>query len=479
MTYRDDPAGFVRDCFIWPDGKGPTDYQTEAMDALVRDKRITARAPHGAGKTASNAWLVLWFALTRDAEGSDWKIATTASAWRQLTHFLWPEIKKWARIVDWERVGRKPFSRFELQQLGLKLPTGEAFAVASTEPAKIEGVHADELLYIFDEAKTIPGETFDAAEGAFSGAGEDTEANAYAVASSTPGAPTGRFYEICSRKTGLEAWHPRHVTKENLIRAHRMDAEWAAEKAKQWGERSAVYRNRVLGEFAASEEDGVIPLAWVELAVERWRVLRDAGELESEPLEAVGVDVAEGGPDKTVFALRRAQTISELRKYSRQGTMETAGRVVGILNETSAKAIVDVAGIGSGVVGRCKEQDANVYGFNASHKTSKMDKARELGFINTRAAAWWNLREILDPDSGNEVALPDDDTLLGDLTAPKWWVASGGKVQIEAKKDIKKRIGRSTDDGDAVVQAFWEPSRVTQGSGFGDWNPGPSRWAVS
>ena len=33
---------------------------------------------------------------------------------------------------------------------------------------------------------------------------------------------------------------------------------------------------------------------------------------------------------------------------------------------------------------------------------------------------------------------------------------SGGKIQVESKDDIRKRIGRSTDDGDAVVQAYWE-----------------------
>ena len=66
------------------------------------------------------------------------------------------------------------------------------------------------------------------------------------------------------------------------------------------------------------------------------------------------------------------------------------------------------------------------------------------------------MRELLDPSRDPDVALPADDELLGDLTAPKWKILSGGKIQVESKDEIRKRIGRSTDAGDAVVQSFWQ-----------------------
>lgn len=473
LAYRDDPAGFVVDCIRWPREKAPVEYQLENLRQLVEYKRLAVRGPHGLGKTAENAWAVLWFALTRDAAAEDWKIPTTASAWRQLTQFLWPEIRKWARMLDWEKIGREPFDeRREMMALNLKLRTGESFAVASNDPAKIEGAHADQVLYIYDEAKTIPAATFDASEGAFSGAGEDTTAEAYALASSTPGAPLGRFYEIQARKSGFEDWHAVHVDLEQCIEAGRVSKSWAEQRKHQWGPDSAVYRNRVCGEFAASDEDSVIPLAWVEAANERWHAL--AGEYEA--LDAVGADVARSGKDRTVLALRHGQAISELRRKRKQGTMQTTGQIVGVLRGTEATAIVDVIGIGAGVVDRLREQDERVVAFNASEKSRKRDKSGELGFVNKRAAAWWNLREQLDPDSGEEIALPPDDTLTGDLTAPKWRVMSGGKIQVEAKDDIFKRLGRSTDDGDAVVQAFW-PSERRQ---IPDVDPvsvtGPSAW---
>jgi hypothetical protein len=451
--YRDDPAAFVRDCIAWRPGEGPTDYQVEILDQLVARRRAAVRGPHSLGKTALAAWVILWFALTR--EGEDWKIPCTASAWRQLTHYLFPELRKWARRLRWERLGRPPFDPTrELLALSLKLTTGEAFAVASDTPALIEGAHADHLLYVFDEAKSIPAATFDAAEGAFS------SGDCYALAISTPGEPQGRFYDIHARKPGFADWWVRHVTLAECIAAGRVLPEWAEQRRLQWGEGSAVYRNRVLGEFASAEESGLIPLSWIEAANERWEVIRESGQWDA--FTCVGVDVARDGEAKTVLALRHGQAIRELRRFARSDTMETTGHVASVVAGSAAAAVVDVIGIGAGVVDRLREMKRDdraayrVVPFNAAEHTDWRDASGELAFANTRSAAWWNVRELLDPAQGKEVALPPDDLLTGDLTAPHWRMTSSGKVQVESKDEIRKRLGRSTDDGDAVVMALWE-----------------------
>ena len=204
----------------------------------------------------------------------------------------------------------------------------------------------------------------------------------------------------------------------------------------------------------------MIPLAWVEAANERWYE-REAS-FPNLSIDRLGVDVARSGMDKTVLALRAGNTITELRRYSRDDTMITTGRVKGVLTKyPAATAVVDVIGIGAGVVDKLREDKHKVVAFNAAEKSTAKDRAGELGFLNKRAQVWWALRELLDPTNGEEVALPPDDTLTGDLTAPKWTVVSGGKYQIESKDDIKKRIGRSTDDGDAVAMAFYEEIRPT------------------
>ena len=61
---------------------------------------------------------------------------------------------------------------------------------------------------------------------------------------------------------------------------------------------------------------------------------------------------------------------------------------------------------------------------------------------------------MLDPDSDEEqIALPPNPQLKMDLTAPQYHNTLGG-ITIESKDDVRKRLKRSTDMGDACVMAF-------------------------
>lgn len=455
-TYRNDPVAFVHDCFVWRENEGPTAYQNEIMSALLEHKRVAIRGPHTLGKSAMAAWLTLWFALTRDAEGTDWKTPTTASAWRQLKNYLWPEIKKWANRLRWDKLYRDPFDpRTERMSLSLRLNFGEAFAAASDTAELLEGAHADSLLYIFDESKAIPDETFDAAEGAFAGAGKDTRQEAFAFVISTPGLPLGRFYDIHARKPGFGDWWVRHVTLEECIAAGRLSHEWAEQRHLQWGD-TAVYYNRVLGEFHGADEGGIIPLNFVEAAMERWKDWQELGG-KLDAFTCVSCDPARSGDDKTVIAPRYGDVITELRRYSKQDTMATAGRVTAVLNAQKGQplAVVDVNGIGAGVVDRLREQKKKVFAFNGAEKCTLKDRSGELGFVNKRAYSWWHMRELLDPAYGSTICLPPDDKLLGDLVSAKAGeVNSKGQITVRSKDELKALLGRSPDDGDAVVMAF-------------------------
>lgn len=451
-AYYNDPVGFVRDCIYWGD-KQLTPYQAMVLDLIKDNRRVAVRAPRGTGKSATAALAVLWFAVTREASCVDWKIVTTAGSWSQLTNYLWPEIKKWAGKLKWDLVrDGKPFGQLELQNLSLRLRYGSAFAAASSNPSLIEGAHADSLLVLFDESKAIPAETFDAIEGAFTGTGE-----VFTLAVSTPGPPQGRFYDIHTDRVKFRDWTARHITLEETLAVGQISRDWVEQRRIQWGEYSALYQNHVLGEFYAGEEDSVIPLSWVEAAVDRWREWDAAGREDPGKPHTVGVDIARSGTDKTVLALRQGNVITELRAFTVNDTMATTGRVKAILdNDENCTAIVDVIGIGAGVVDRLREQGARVQAFNAASRSNKRDKTNEIGFLNTRAAAWWSLRELLDPSAGSDLCLPPEDDMLGDLTAPRMGeLMSGGKMKLESKADLRKRIGRSTDFGDAVVQAFW------------------------
>jgi len=113
---------------------------------------------------------------------------------------------------------------------------------------------------------------------------------------------------------------------------------------------------------------------------------------------------------------------------------------------------VDVIGIGASAFDFLEGQGARPINFGAG--TDEKDKSGQLQFANVRAAAHWKLREALDPASGENICLPDDPELIADLSAPRWELR-GGRIALKSKDEIKDRLGRSPDCGDAVVLAWW------------------------
>lgn len=477
--YWYDPLAFVRDFII---GLKYNKYQKECVNNLLIKKKICVRGPHSLGKTTMVSGLIIWFALTREdmcrAEGGDWKIVTTASVERQLTKYLWPEIHKWTKdnALAWESLGRKPFDhRTELLRTQLQLEYGQAFAVSSDDPANIEGAHADHILYIIDEAKTVSAGTFDAIEGALMGAGE-----ILAFAISTPGEPNGRFYEIQSKAAGYEDWWVRYVTLEEAIKAGRIKEETVEQRAKQWGRDSAIFQNKVLGQFAVDAQDGLIPLSWAEAAMLRGATLAEERRKEQVYLHrnevpwapkkylhdglanAVSCDVG-GSGDSSVIAIRVGYECVPLVAFHSEDTMIVTGMICNAIAEHGQPnftyAVVDTNGIGAGVGHRLREQGYDVEFFNASSASPFTDQSGELEFLNRRSATWWGMRELLDPSRKErgepEVILPDDEELLSDLCTPRYKRSSQrGRIQVEDKASIYKRIQRSTDRGDAVVMVF-------------------------
>lgn len=460
-----DPVRFATECFVWPDGEAPTSYQLSTYADLQANRRVATRGPHGLGKTTTAAQAVLWFAITREAARIDWKAILTAGSWHQLTAYLWPEIHKWAGRLRWDVLQMDPWRpERELLTQGIRLRHGAASAASPGRTELIEGAHADELLFVFDESKAIPTAVFDAAEGALSGTGA-----CFALMQSTPGPPQGRFFEVHSRKPGLEDWKAKHVTLDEAIAAGRVSRAWADQRRLQWGEESAIYRNRVLGEFHQTEADSVVPLSWIDSAVERWHEWNETKQMP-HGRDVYGIDVARGGADLTAIAHRIGHVVRSLREYNIGDTTKIAVRAKNLMVNQTDLSVVDTIGVGAGVVDIMRRWGLNVHAFNASRKSKRRDRIGDFGFVNQRSAMWWLMRESLDPSFDPTLCLPPDENLAAELSAPKWRL-KGDKVQVESKDDIRERLGRSTDRADATCQTLltdseWnDPPKFSDGDG--------------
>jgi hypothetical protein len=211
------------------------------------------------------------------------------------------------------------------------------------------------------------------------------------------------------------------------------------------------------GDFGVGQGDHewqIIPTAWVVQAQERWT---------PEPvgkIDALGVDIARGGKDRTVLTPRHGAWFGEQGIHPGSTTPDGQAVMRLILAAVGGErpAInIDVVGVGYAVQDVAKMAGLHV---NALHGAGSaggaVDEQTGLGFVNLRAFWWWMMRNALDPASGENLALPPDRALRIDLTAPRWKITARG-IQVEAKEDLIKRIGRSPDLGDSAVYALARP----------------------
>lgn len=232
----------------------------------------------------------------------------------------------------------------------------------------------------------------------------------------------------------------------------------------------------LLGDFRASIKDDpwqVIPTAWVEEAMARW----ETTPRPDVPCSCVGVDVARGGVDNTVIAVRWDNWVDTLRVIPGAKTPDGGSVVallVPLLHDNRTTVAIDAIGIGASVVdymrdlgsgnSDAEQEGFNVSALNAACKSTARDKTGRFGFVNQRAQWYWQMRERLDPNSGEDICLPPDRELLQELTAPRYSITSVG-IKVEPKEGsisasgvrtagIRERLGRSPDKADAVVYCF-------------------------
>lgn len=236
------------------------------------------------------------------------------------------------------------------------------------------------------------------------------------------------------------------------------------------------------GDFGAATQDGrwqLVPTAWVELAMALWA----QRQADRGALRALGQDVAMGGADWCVTAPRyghkdpaKGATIGVLSRKKGKDTREGKDVVAMILAAGGGSPAVptnlDAIGVGKSAVDSAKLMGIGgivpVVVSNATHWRDP--RIPSMKFLNVRAAMMWNVRAMLDPEGGppeTRLALPPDPELKADLTAPHYGTSTGG-IKVESKEDVFRRIGRSTDAGDAVALACWDAGvSVTDMGGWG------------
>jgi hypothetical protein len=210
----------------------------------------------------------------------------------------------------------------------------------------------------------------------------------------------------------------------------------------QYGEDSTVARVEVLGEFPNSDDDSVIPM---ELA--RNAINRDVSLTAKAPI-IWGLDVARFGGDNSALCVRQGNTVFEINTYKSMDLMQLCGAIKNKFDDCTVierpeEILIDVIGLGAGVVDRLAEQNLPVRGINVSESPSS-----KKNYLNLRAELWFSIKDWL---ALRNCRLPNDDELVSELAAPSYKYTSTGKIKIESKDEMKKRGIKSPDKADALA----------------------------
>lgn len=214
----------------------------------------------------------------------------------------------------------------------------------------------------------------------------------------------------------------------------------------------------------------IIPTHWVKAAQTRWSEREDE---EHGLMTALGLDVARGGDDKTAIAPRYRDFVDRLKVLPGIKTPDgatAAKETVEVIHRAELAdgflLNVDVIGYGAAAaeaLSRGQDDLPSGYGIDGVQEINVGSRSEYMVFAerykcgNLRTELYFRLREELDPENGATLALPPGREVISDLCAAQYKLMAGGVIRAESKDEIKKRIGRSPDVGDAILLAMCEP----------------------
>lgn len=458
--YLDDPVFFVEHAL----GHYTWSKQREILRSVRDNKGTAVRACHGSSKTFTAAELTAWFLSCFEHS----KVITTAPTFPQVEMLLWAEINDIYRTSRIKLPGTCMVTRIKTED-----PNHYALGFSTDKPARAEGWHAPEILFIFDEAKGIPSWLWDSVQGLMTGG-----MGRWLVISTTDGVQVGEeFYKAFKDKNS--DWNKIHIKAsdtpyctgelfqyirfqdEDLTDFERYEIcsdkvniqiagpEYIQTNAKKWGRQSPLFITKVEGELYDLAADTLIKLSQV------LQMFTNAGKkkFDDTGAEEVGVDVGRGGDD-TVFIGRKGLKVKDIQVVPAKELPEKARlvyqadelcRFVGFKKHIKIK--IDDTGVGGGLTDIMESRGYNIVPINFQERANDEDT-----YPNCITEMWYTVATMI-----QDISCPEDDRLQTELVNRKYKdLDRKGRRVIESKDEYKKRGFPSPDMADAFLLAFYD-----------------------
>jgi hypothetical protein len=264
-------------------------------------------------------------------------------------------------------------------------------------------------------------------------------------------------------------WNKIHIEYKEALLEGRVSAAFIAEQQALLTERE--FQILYAAEFPEESEDQLIPYSWIKRAV------REIPE-GITGLKVLGVDVARGGNDSTVFTygIRTTENVyiaQEGEEYRKQDTMETTAKIIDLEKRIGFyRVTIDAGGLGGGPYDRLKEKKGEgfkpiiiPYEGGKSSITEFQRKTRErkeikTRFLNIKAEAYFRLRGLFEEERIiiSPALAKKYPKYIDQLLKMKWGMTTSEKIRIfdpgVAPDDSSEE--KSPDFSDSLCYMCWE-----------------------
>ena len=415
--YANDPVRFaVEMCGL----KKPTAWQVRFLEACRDKKKIARASGHGTGKTYICGIAALWFLLCFPEA----HIYVTSATFDQLKTRYWVTQVK---VVEESRVSR--WVTVSAEEIRCKLIPGNVIRMQAWSISREQswaGEHFKSPIAIFDESSDIAPQIFEA------WAGSEGHEYSRTILIGNPHRKQGQLYDAFhSLKRFYDTEHLSCLDSEHVSR------EWIEEMKEKYGEDSDIYRVRVLGKFPNQDASGFLSQSLVEAAIGR-KV--DAPAL---PGLCAGLDVGRGG-DPSVLFVRSHNRAEHILEFAESDSVLLADAVYLRCEELGVDMLaMDANGVGAGVYDILKRRmpgrvldvmpseravDAKMYGNRRAELAGRLKEWLRYGSVDNAQGGqkWAQEAKLVHQIFGKD-----------------------GRIMVEPKELIKKRLGHSCDFFDA------------------------------
>jgi hypothetical protein len=421
----------------------------EVLDALAAGKKkILICSANGVGKTTLLAALCNWKLSTH----KDSIVLTTASSYKHVRHNLWGEIRKQAHAADL-------YGGHKIRQDTIKLDEKHyAIAISPAAPENAQGFHSRSMLIAIDEATGVSREIINALLA--TGTGDDVQI----VMTYNPMDTDSFVYE--AERSGdwhvvtINAFeHPNVVRGTTIIEgavtrrsiSERMmtwsfEVEATSERRMRIGDtywhRAGEAVKRILGEWAEEGGEGFIPMHLVKRSLEN---------TPERGVKMMGVDVARGGKDETVFAFFDGGEQLPFYRFRSRDLLAVADKAREFYEKGFRILAIDDTGVGGGVTDTLRSWGIEPMAVHFAQAAKGFFRKQRKQLANARAEMYFGLDEEL---KKNEIRLCDDTRLHQELCSVRLrHDITSEAYMLESKDDIRRRLGRSPDRADATALA--------------------------